>query len=78
MKRSMVGKLIKAAALSVLTLTTMAGAAAVAVMAAGPALSQPDSQGGGSVPGLSADPLDPSSTPTPTSTPPLPPIPAVP
>lgn len=77
MKHSTVRKLTRAAIVSFLALTTVSGAAAVAVMTASPALSQPDGLGGSSAPGLGSDSADPAPTPVPTPTPPLP-IPAVP
>jgi hypothetical protein len=69
MKHSMVGKLIRAAALSALALTTISG---VAVLAASPAMSQPNDLGGRSVPGSGSDQPDPTSTPIPTPAPTLP------
>ena len=54
-------KLIRAATLSVLVLTTTSGMAGLAVMAASPAMAQPD----GSAPGLGLDQPDPSPTPVP-------------
>ena len=58
-------KLIRAATLSVLVLTTTSGMAGLAVMGASPAMAQPDGSGGGSVQGLGLDQPDPPPTPVP-------------
>ena len=70
MEHSTVRKLIRAAALSLLVLTTLSGVAGLGVIAANSASSQPDVLGGVPVPG--SDQPDPTSTPAPTPVPPLP------
>jgi len=75
MDHSRARKLIRAATLSLLVLTTTSGVAGMEVMAASPAIAQPDSPGGGSAQGLGSDQPDPPTpipTPTPTPVPPLP------
>jgi hypothetical protein len=70
MQRDTVGKLTRAAILSLLALATTSGVAAWEVMAAGPAVVLPAGQGGG---GLAQRPGLAQADPTPTSTPdPLP------
>lgn len=75
MDHSRTRKLIRAATLSLLVLTTTSGVAGMEVMAASPAIAQPDSPGGGSTQGLGSDQPDPPTpipTPTPTPVPTLP------
>ncbi len=70
MEHSTVRKLISAATLSLLVLTTTSGVAGMTMMAGSHALSLPDGPGGASpqIPGLD----QPEPTPTPTPVPPLP------
>jgi hypothetical protein len=63
MDHSAARKLIRAATLSVLVLTTTSGMAGLAVMAASPAMAQPDGSGGGSAQGWASDPTDPPPSP---------------
>jgi hypothetical protein len=73
MKHSTVHKLIRVATLSLLALATTFGVAGLGVMAANPALSQPDGPGGGPAQGPGLSQPDPTSIPNPTNTPaPLP------
>ncbi len=69
MDHSTVRKLIRAATLSVLVLTTTSGMAGLAVMAASPAMAQPDGSGGGSAQGWASDPTDPPAPPVPIPAP---------
>jgi hypothetical protein len=69
MEHSTVRKLIRAAALSLLVLTTTSGVAGLGVMAAGSATAQPDDSAGGSALRMGSDQLDPLPTPTPIPTP---------
>lgn len=70
MEHSTVRKLIRAATLSLLVLTTTSGVAGLTMMAASPVLAPPDGPGGGSAQGSGLD--QPEPTPTPTPVPPLP------
>jgi hypothetical protein len=74
MDHSRARKLIRAATLSLLALATTSGVVSMEVMAASPAIAQPDGPGGGSIQGLDPDQPDPPSTPIPTPTP-VPPLP---
>ncbi len=79
MDHSTVRKLIKAATLSLLVVTTTSGVAGLEVMAASPAMAQPAGSGGDSTQGTSSDQPDPTSTPAPAPAPvpaPVPPLPA--
>jgi Spy/CpxP family protein refolding chaperone len=84
MKHDTVRKRTRAVTLSLLVLATTSGVAAVEVIAASPAMVQPDGQSGGSAqePGWDQPDPTPTSTSTPTPTPapvPLPvPLPSVP
>ncbi|MDT7712294.1 MAG: hypothetical protein QOG46_983 [Pseudonocardiales bacterium] len=69
MKYSTGRELIRTVTLSVLALTAISG---VAIIAAGPAMSQPNDRGSSSAQQLSLDQPDPTLTPTPTPVPPLP------
>lgn len=69
MKYSTGRKLIRTASLSVLALTAISGVAAMAVMTASPAMSQPNERGGSSVQQSGLDQPDPTLTPTPTPVP---------
>jgi len=73
MDHSTARKLIRAATLSVLVLTT-SGVAGLGVMAASPAIAQPDGPGGGAAQGLGLDQPDPPPPPAPIP-PPVPPLP---
>jgi hypothetical protein len=75
MAHNTVRKLIRAATLSLLVLTTTSGVAGLEVMAAGSTMAQPNGSGGGSIQGLDSDQPDPPPTPTPIPTPtPVPPV----
>ncbi len=78
MDHNKVHKLIKAAALSLLVLTTTSGVASLEVMAAGPVMAQPAGPGGDSAQGTGSDQPDPTSTPTPTPVPVPAPVPTLP
>jgi hypothetical protein len=76
MKHDTVRKRTRAVTLSLLVLATTSGVAAVEVIAASPAMVQPDSQSGGSAQEPGWDQPDPTPTPAPV---PLPvPLPSVP
>jgi hypothetical protein len=74
MEHSTVRKLIRAAALSLLAVTTTLGVTSLETMTASPAMSQPDGPGAGSAQKLGLEQPDPTSTPVPTPTP-VPPLP---
>ena len=80
MKHDTVRKRTRAVTLFLLVLATTSGVAAVEVIAASPAMVQPDSQSGGSAQEPGWDQPDPTPTSTPTPAPvPLPvPLPSVP
>jgi hypothetical protein len=71
MKHGTVGKRTRAVTLSLLMLATISGVAAVEMIAASPAMVQPDGQSGGSAQEPGWDQPDP----TPTSTPAPAPVP---
>jgi hypothetical protein len=75
MEHSTTRKLINAATLSLLVLTTTSGVAGLEVMAAGSALAQSEGSGDGSAQGLDPGQPDPPPIPTPTPTP-VPTLPA--
>jgi hypothetical protein len=66
-------KLIRAATLPLLVLTTTLGVVGLEVTAASPAVSQPDGPGGNSAQGSGSAQLDPTPTPVPPT--PVPPLP---
>jgi hypothetical protein len=80
MKHDTVRKRTRAVTLSLLVLATTSGVAAVEVIAASPAMVQPDSQSGGSAqePGWDQPDPTPPSTPTPAPVPLPVPLPSVP
>ena len=70
MKQDTVRKRTRAVTLSLLVLATTSGVAAVEVIAASPAMVQPDSQSGGSAQEPGWDQPDPTPTPVPLPVPP--------
>lgn len=77
MEHSTMRKMIRAATLSLLVLTTTSGVAGLEVMVASSALAQLDGPVGGSAQGTGSDQPDPPSPPipTPTTPTPVPPVP---
>ena len=77
MEHSTMRKMIRAATLSLLVLTTTSGVAGLEVMVASSALAQLDGPAGGSAQGTDSDQPDPPSPPipTPTTPTPVPPVP---
>lgn len=69
MDHSTMRKLIKAATLSLLVLTTTSGVAGLGVMAASPVMAQPAGPDGSSAQGTGSDQPDPTSAPAPVPVP---------